>query len=71
VTISDETSLGLPNVVGDLPSGSAPRDTDQDGMPDAWEAAHGLDSNDADDRNGDPNADGWTNLEEYMNSLAP
>ena len=70
-TISDETSLGIPNVVGDVAGGVVPADTDQDGMPDAWEQAHGLDPNDAADRNADRNADGWTNLEEYINSLAP
>lgn len=69
-TISDEVSLGLPNVVGEMPSGTGPTDSDQDGMPDAWETEHGLDpANDA-DRNDDRNADGWTNLEEYINSLA-
>jgi pectate lyase len=69
-TISDEASLGLPGVVGDVPNGPSPEDTDQDGMPDAWEASHGLNASDASDRNGDPNGDGWTNLEEYINSLA-
>jgi hypothetical protein len=39
-------------------------------MPDAWEAANGLNASDASDRNGDRNGDGWTNLEEYINSLA-
>lgn len=70
-TISDEKSLGLPNAVGDIPGGSAPRDTDQDGMPDAWEVSAALDPGDPEDRNGDRNGDGWTNLEEYINSLVP
>lgn len=70
-TISDETSLGLANAVGDVPSGTAPRDEDRDGMADAWETEHGLDPSDAADRNADRNGDGWTNLEEYVNSLAP
>ena len=55
----------------DLDSGTAPADADRDGMPDAWEAARGLDPNDAQDRNGDLDADGYTNLEEYLNSLVP
>jgi hypothetical protein len=45
-------------------------DTDRDGMPDSWEAAHtfpqsgtGLNSND------DRDNDGYSNLEEYLNSL--
>ncbi|WP_437520612.1 pectate lyase [Sorangium sp. So ce726] len=70
-TISDEKSLGLPNVVGDIPGGTAPKDTDQDGMPDAWEVSASLDPGDPEDRNGDRNGDGWTNLEEYINSLVP
>ncbi len=48
-----------------------PPDSDHDGMPDAWEAAHGLDPIDADDRNGDLNGDGYTNLEEYLNQRDP
>jgi len=69
-TISDETSLGIPGVVGNLAGGTTPKDTDQDGMPDAWEQANALDANNSADRNGDRNGDGWTNLEEYINSLA-
>ena len=44
-------------------------DTDQDGMPNTWELEHGLDPNAA-DNNGDFDADGYTNLEEYLNDLA-
>lgn len=44
-------------------------DTDRDGMPDAWEEQQGLDPTDPDDRNNDRNGDGFTNLEEYLNSL--
>jgi hypothetical protein len=69
-TISDETSLGLPNVVGELPSGTAPPDTDRDGMSDAWESQNGLDPDNSADGSADRNGDGWTNLEEYVNSLA-
>jgi hypothetical protein len=70
-TISDEASLGLPGVVGDVPSGGAPADVDRDGMADAWETTAGLDAADPEDRNEDRNGDGWTNLEEYINSLVP
>ena len=38
-------------------------------MPDAWETAHGLNPNVA-DNNGDFDADGYTNLEEYINEIA-
>ncbi len=43
-------------------------DTDGDGIPDWWEDANGLDKNDKEDGNR-TNADGYTNLELYMNSL--
>ena len=54
-----------------LQSKPAPTDTDRDGMPDAWEKAHGLNPNNPADRNADRNGDGYTNLEEYLNSLCP
>ena len=46
-------------------------DTDRDGIPDAWEIMHGLNPRDAADRNNDADGDGYTNLEEYINSLVP
>ena len=52
-----------------LKSAPPPPDIDQDGMPDAWEISNELDPHDADDRNGDHNKDGYTNLEEYLNQL--
>ena len=44
-----------------------PADSDGDGMPDEWEKAHGLNPNVAD--NNYVNADGYTALEVYLNSL--
>jgi len=44
-------------------------DSDQDGMPNHWEKAHNLDPNNASDRNNDDDKDGYTNLEEYLNSI--
>ena len=59
-----------------LKSGVAPADTDRDGMPDAWEIAHGLDpKNPADGAKvaagpaAGADAPGYTNLEIYLNSL--
>ncbi|MFC2081134.1 polysaccharide lyase family 1 protein [Bacteroidota bacterium] len=45
------------------------KDSDQDGMPDEWETQNGLNPDDPQDRNGDRNKDGYTNLEEYLESL--
>lgn len=50
--------------------GQAPLDSDGDGIPDDWERAHGLNPNDPSDAN-QLNADGYTNLEYYLNSLVP
>jgi hypothetical protein len=44
-------------------------DRDHDGMPDAWERAHGLNPQDPADGRGDFNGDGYTNLEKYLNEL--
>jgi hypothetical protein len=61
-----------PNQVGGYPgyqSGTPPPDTDHDGIPDAWETAHGL--NPAQSADGAVvTADGYTNLEHYLNELA-
>jgi pectate lyase len=46
-------------------------DMDHDGMSDTWEKANGLNPKDPEDRNKDANGDGYTNLEEYINSLVP
>jgi hypothetical protein len=44
-------------------------DTDRDGMPDAWERANGFDPDDPSDGAKDRDGDGYTNLEQYLNSL--
>ena len=70
-TQSDDTSAeGSPNFPWpDYQTYNVPVDSDHDGMPDAWEKAHGLNPNDASDGNQDWNGDGYTNLEKYLNSL--
>ena len=69
--IQDESDLGLgAEGYGELATGTAPDDRDADGMPDAWELAHGLDPDRAEDGAADRDADGYTNLEEYLNELA-
>jgi hypothetical protein len=53
----------------DLQSAPVPHDSDGDGMPDDWEKQHNLNPQDASDGPSDDNADGYTNIEEYLNSL--
>lgn len=71
IKIQDESDLGVgADGYGELAAGSPAPDSDEDGMPDAWEAEHGLDPGDPEDRNGDEDGDGYTNLEEYLDELA-
>ena len=53
---------------------NVPIDSDHDGLPDWWELAKGLNPNSAagdfSDSNGDPDGDGYTNLEDYLTWLA-
>jgi hypothetical protein len=75
ILIQEETDLVALGVgdsgYGSLPSANRPAgfDTDQDGMPDAWETANGFDPQSAGDGTGDADGDGYTNVEEYLNSL--
>jgi hypothetical protein len=66
--INDEAEVGgWP----ELKSATPPVDTDNDGMSDEWEDSQGLNKNDSSDGNLDQDADGYTNIEEYLNSLVP
>ncbi len=48
-----------------------PVDTDEDGMPDAFETSHGLDPRDPADAAMDPDDDGASNLDEYRAGTDP
>jgi hypothetical protein len=73
---------GLPDTQDDVggwddyPEARRPADwdTDHDGLPNAWETAHDLNPNspadDMSDANANPDGDGFTNLEAYLNGLA-
>ena len=66
----DQTATGLGNSgYGTLAGGTAPVDTDQDGMPDAWETKYGLNPNDPADATGDFDKTGYTNIEKYINGI--
>lgn len=66
--INTEDDNGIPGNVGIVAGGTAPIDTDQDGMPDSWESTRGLDPNVADDSDDDDD-DGYTNIEEYLSCI--
>ena len=53
----------------ELKSLPAPVDSDHDGMPDEWELKKGLNPNDSKD-GAEVASNGYTNLENYLNSLA-
>lgn len=62
-----------PSQVGGYPEyrGEPYLDTDRDGMPDAWETAHGLNPRDPADAAADANGDGYTNIEKFLHGLDP
>ncbi len=64
--IANEQDVGG---IGTLAGADATADSDGDGMPDEWEKANGTDPDKA-DANGDADGNGYTNIEDYVNSLA-
>lgn len=66
--LSGESEVGLVNGVGNIFDGNRLSDTDNDGIPDVWEDANGLDKNNPDDallmaENG------YLNIENYINGI--
>ena len=64
--IANEDDLGG---IGTVADGPKITDDDHDGMDDQWETANGLDTT-KDDANGYDFGNGYTNIENYVNSLA-
>ena len=69
----DSYKIGIitdPVQVGGYPvyTGTPYKDSDNDGIPDAWETAHGLNPKDASDA-GKIAKDGYSNIENYLNSV--
>lgn len=66
--------VDTPEQVGgwpELKSAAPPADSDHDGMPDDWESQNGLDAHDKADGSTDTDGDGYSNLEEFLNSTNP
>lgn len=61
---ANSTSGTFPVLAGGTPEA----DADNDGMPDAWEDERGFNT-EADDSAADRDGDGYTNIEEFLNSL--
>jgi len=72
----DSYKLGIitaPWQVGGYPDykGTPYKDSDNDGMPDSWEVAHGLNPHNADDASKlAKDGKGYTNIEVYLNTVA-
>jgi hypothetical protein len=59
--------------VGGYPEykGTPYKDSDDDGMPDAWEIKYSLNPNDASDAQKDMSGDGYANIEKFINGIDP
>ena len=74
VTNGTGAVIDSPAQVGGWPAlaaGTAPADSDHDGMPDAWEGTYSLDPLSPADGPEDADQDGYTNLEEHLNATHP
>jgi pectate lyase len=65
--------IDSPSDVGGYPriaAGTPYRDSDKDGISDAWESSHNLNPNDSSDSNRKSGTSGYTNIEVFLNELA-
>ena len=63
--------FGFEDALALLEVEAAGNDQDQDGLPDDWELANGLDPDDPSDADADPDGDGFSNTQEYLASTDP
>ncbi len=71
-TFGNNGIIDSPNEVGGWPelrAKKAPKDTDQDGMPDSWEKKHQLNPKDGSDAAAFSLSETYTNIEVYLNEL--
>ena len=69
---NDSDDDGVANNVDRYPENSFySQDSDNDGMPDAWETKYGLDPTDASDASSDRDNDGVTALNEFLAGTVP
>jgi hypothetical protein len=66
--IRDESENGIIDNIGVLKSGKKLTDSDNDGIPDSWETANGLNKNRPEDAVS-ISANGYLNIENYINSI--
>jgi len=61
--------ISFPTDFPSFDNNTAPEDSDNDGMADSWESSHGMTVGE-DDSADDNDANGYTNIEEYLHTLA-
>ncbi|MDR0414602.1 MAG: hypothetical protein LBH84_04210 [Prevotellaceae bacterium] len=66
--ISNESQNAIYNVVGAVSAGAKADDSDNDGIPNAWEDDNGLNKNNPDDAVATA-ANGYLNIENYLNRI--